>query len=291
MASNGDLASGVLVSSMWWYAATVLYPAQALRRAGINVAGNVIGDLPVDVPDPGLGPYFSARHVQPVLLEQPTDHDYLVDEFSRIADVYDAYVRPFSRPIFEEALSAIAGYLRPSSRVLDAGCGPGRELLAVARTVPDGEVVGVDLAEGMVEVAHRSARAHGVDHTAFYQADAGDLPADFAGKFDLIYSCLAHHHLPEPDQAAAAAFRALRRGGVYCVIDPGPAWYNAISAPIAKWADPGWIGFHTPDKFRALFRVAGFRRTAWIPILPGFGVAVGQKDVVNSVPKRPRSRQ
>jgi hypothetical protein len=39
----------------------------------------------------------------------------------------------------------------------------------------------------------------------------------------------------------------------------------------------GWIGFHTPDGFRALFRAAGFARTAWIDLLPGFGLAVGQK--------------
>jgi hypothetical protein len=60
-------------------------------------------------------------------------------------------------------------------------------------------------------------------------------------------------------------------------VDPGPAWYNAISAPIAKWADPGWIGFHTPGEFCALFRTAGFDRAGWFELLPGFGLAVGQK--------------
>jgi Polyprenyl synthetase len=66
-------------------------------------------------------------------------------------------------------------------------------------------------------------------------------------------------------------------GGVYCVVDPGPERYTKLSAPIARWADPGWIGFHTPDGFRALFGAAGFARTAWIDLLPGFGLAVGQK--------------
>jgi SAM-dependent methyltransferase len=92
-----------------------------------------------------------------------------------------------------------------------------------------------------------------------------------------VYSCLAHHHYPEPATATSAILRCLRPGGVYCVIDPGPAWYNKISAPIAKWADPGWIGFHTPEQFRSLFQTAGFARTGWQEILPGFGVALGQK--------------
>jgi len=49
-----------------------------------------------------------------------------------------------------------------------------------------------------------------------------------------------------------------------------------LSAPLAKWADPGWIGFHTPDEFRHLFLDAGFARAAWIDLLPGFGLAIGQ---------------
>jgi hypothetical protein len=50
-----------------------------------------------------------------------------------------------------------------------------------------------------------------------------------------------------------------------------------MSAPIARWADPGWIGFHTPEGFQRLFREAGFARAGWIDLLPGFGLAVGQK--------------
>ena len=50
-----------------------------------------------------------------------------------------------------------------------------------------------------------------------------------------------------------------------------------ISAPLAKWADPGWISFHTPEQFRTLLSGAGFQRTGWIELLPGFGIAMGQK--------------
>jgi hypothetical protein len=50
-----------------------------------------------------------------------------------------------------------------------------------------------------------------------------------------------------------------------------------MSVALARWADPGWIGFHTPDEFRDLLSTAGFARTAWIDLLPGFGVAVGQR--------------
>src|SRR5690606_709164 len=179
--------------------------------------------------------------------------------------------------IFDEALAEIRQWLRPDARVLDAGCGAGRELQRMAREVPRGEVVGIDLAAGMVNAAWASARAHGLTNVAFFQSDVGALPAEFTGMFDIVYNSLAHHHYPEPAKAATEILRALRPGGVYCVIDPGPAWFNAISSPLAQWADPGWIRFHSPDEFRELFLSAGFARASWREVLPGFGVAVGQK--------------
>jgi SAM-dependent methyltransferase len=270
-------AEAVLAGAMWWYAASVLHPLHALRRAGLRMGGRIEGDEPVGLPRPGLGPFFSRRHAEPVLLDDPSPHDHLVEEFDRLAEVYGAAVKPFSGPIFDEALEVIARYVAPRSRILDAGCGPGRELRLTAGLVPDGEVVGVDLAAGMVEAAHRAARAEGLDNCAFFQADAGDLPRAFTSKFDLVYNCLAHHHYPEPAAAASSALRCLRKHGVYCVVDFGREWLNKLSSPIARWADPGWIGFHSPDEFRALFRQAGFARTAWIDLLGGFGVAVGQK--------------
>jgi demethylmenaquinone methyltransferase/2-methoxy-6-polyprenyl-1,4-benzoquinol methylase len=236
-----------------------------------------VGEHPVDVPERGLGPWFSSRHEAPVLLDAPTEHDQLVEEFDRMGEVYDAFVRPFSEPIFAEALATMADWLRPDARVLDAGCGAGRELRAVARLVPNGEVVGIDLAGGMVNAAHRAARAHGLDNTAFFQSDVGELPDEFTERFDIAYNCLAHHHYPDPPRATREILRCLRPGGVYCVVDAGPAWFTALSAPLARWADPGWIGFHTPDEFRNLFTEAGFARTAWRELLPGFGLATAQK--------------
>ena len=144
---------------------------------------------------------------------------------------------------------------------------------------PDGEVVGVDLAAGMVRSAHRAARAQGLRNCAFFQCDVGALPELFSGEFDLIYNCLAHHHYPDPQAATKAVFRCLRPGGIYCVIDPGPTWFNTLSAPLAKWADPGWVSFHSPDQFRQLLSDNGFTRTGWLELLPGFGIALGQKSV------------
>jgi SAM-dependent methyltransferase len=270
-------AEAYLVGALWWYAASVLYPARALRRGGIRVVGPPVGDEPMGLPCPGLGRHFSKGRPAPVLLDEPSKNGHLVEEFDELAEFYEVLVRPFSTPIFDEALAVIRRYLALDSRVLDAGCGPGRELRRVAALVPEGEVVGIDLAAGMVNAAQASARARGLDNCAFFQADVSSLPRPFRGRFDLVYSSLAHHHYPDPQAAAEGILRCLRPGGVYCIVDPGPAWFNALSAPLGWLADPGWIGWKTPEEFHALLAGVGFARTCWIPLLPGFGLAIGQK--------------
>jgi SAM-dependent methyltransferase len=272
----GQIPEAVLVGALWSYAAGVLYPARMLKQAGVPIVGGPVGDLPLRRPQSGLGRYFTERYPAPVMMTERNPNAGLVDDFDQLAVFYEPLVRPFSKPIFDEALAVIRGYLADDSRVLDIGCGPGFELRSVAELVPRGEVVGVDLAAGMVETAHAGSRSRGLDNCAFIQADAGELPDEFTGRFDLVYSCLAHHHFPDPAAAAANALRCLRPAGVYCIVDPGPAWFNRVSAPLCRVGDPGWIGWKTPDEFRALLDGAGFARTCWIPLLPGFGLAVGQ---------------
>ena len=127
MTAPGDsgTAGAYLVGSMWWYAAYVLRPAQALKRAGLSPIPTT-GDLPHEPPRPGLGPHFSRRHREPVLLSKKTRHDDLVEEFpDRMSEVYAEFVQPFSQPLFDEALTVMRDYLPGDARVLDAGCGPG----------------------------------------------------------------------------------------------------------------------------------------------------------------------
>ena len=276
-APGGTTATSLLALTMRWYTSTVLEPARLLKGLGIPVVPTPSGDDLLPMPTPGLGRRFSDEWPQPRMLEGLTEHSHLVDEFDQMAHVYDAFVQPFSTPIFSVALAVLAGVVPRDARALDAGCGAGRELKEMARLLDRGEVVGIDLAAGMVQHARASARAAGLDHTAFAQADVGDLPDEFDGAFDLVYCCLAHHHYPDPPAAARAIHQALRPGGIYAIVDPGPKWFNVPSAPLAKWSDPGWMSFHTEDQFRQLLLGAGFARFRWHELLPGFALVIAQR--------------
>jgi SAM-dependent methyltransferase len=282
--THDPIASYILAGSMWWYAANVLYPAQILKRAGISVFNQKLGESPKILIKNGLGQHFSGKHQSVVFIKHRTENDHLVEEFDKMSHIYQRVVEPFSQPIFEESLKIMRPYLPSNARVLDAGCGPGNEVRKIALLVPKGEVVGVDLSAGMIKTASRVASARGLHNCAFFQADIGDLPRIFDNSFDLVYNCLAHHHYPDPSAATSSIFRVLRQGGVYCVIDPGPEWYNILSSPIAKLGDPGWIGFNTPQQFIDILKRAGFTRCGWYELLPGFGLAIGQKAIDEANP-------
>lgn len=269
----GDLPGSVLVSSMWWWAASVFYPAKALKSLGLY-KGQELGTPPPAVPRDGAGRFFSLFYTAPVYLEERPEGYDLVSEFDRISEEYDKYVQPFSGPIYDETEALMRPYIPPKARILDASCGPGKEMLKLVRLVPDGEIVGIDLSAEMVATAFSNARQAGVMNTAYFQADVAHLPEFFEHRFDAVYCSLAYHHYPEPLAAAREMRRSLVDGGKAFIADPGPLWYNLLSASLAKWADPGWIGFHTPEEFRDLFLQAGFADFYWQEVLPGIGVGV-----------------
>lgn len=97
--------------------------------------------------------------------------------------------------------------------VLDVACGTGVLAVAAAQSVgPDGDVLGVDLSDAMVEAATRRAHGRGLTQARFLRMDAEqlDLPD---GSVDLILCCLGLMYLPDPLAAIREARRVLRPGG------------------------------------------------------------------------------
>lgn len=96
------------------------------------------------------------------------------------------------------------------ARVLDVGCGGG--LLCEALVHAGAEVTGVDLAEGMIEVAklHAAEQSLSIDYRV---ADAEALVATHAGAFDVVTCMEMLEHVPSPDATVATLARLVRPGG------------------------------------------------------------------------------
>jgi len=128
--------------------------------------------------------------------------------------------------------------LAPGMRVLDAGCGPGRHSLALARRGLD--VVGIDLALSFLEVARHSAgpapAANPLAPAAFVQGDVRRLPVR-SGSFDaVICLCQGGFGLLGGSEDEGAALgelaRALRPGG-RLALTAFSSWYAV------KWLAEG----------------------------------------------------
>lgn len=271
-----NIPGAILVSQLWWYGMTVIRPAQMLKAFGAYPR-NELGQAPLGGKARGAGKLYCRKYTRPVLLPGRPEGYEAVEEFDTLSDVYTSAIEPFSKPVFEETTKAMAPFLTPQSRILDTSCGPGLEMCKLAQLVPEGEVVGADFSAGMVQRASETARARGLDNVAFFQADVGQLPGHFKGRFDIVFCSLSFHHYPQPLQALKEMRRVLRDGGKVFIVDAGPAWMKTLASPLCKIGDPGWVAFRTGEEFQELCQQAGFSGFYWTEFLPGMGLTIASK--------------
>jgi ubiquinone/menaquinone biosynthesis C-methylase UbiE len=127
---------------------------------------------------------------------------------------------------------------RPGMRILDLACGPGtlsRRL--AAKVAPGGDVVGVDLAPGMVEVA----RSAGIDNARFEIMDMEQLSFD-EGSFDAAICGHGFQFAADLPRALMQARRVLQADGRLAASVPATTDIESVLAlldPIIdRWLPP-----------------------------------------------------
>jgi ubiquinone/menaquinone biosynthesis C-methylase UbiE len=108
--------------------------------------------------------------------------------------------------------------LKPDFMVLELGPGPGYFSPAVARAVPKGKLVLVDVQQEMLEMAKKRLDGQGVANAEYRQGDALSLPAE-DGSFDVAFLVAVLGELPDRDRSLEELHRVLRQDGLLSVTE------------------------------------------------------------------------
>lgn len=168
----------------------------------------------------------------------------------------------FHQQLAERLVSGAA--LKPGQQVLDIATGTGLVAVAAAQQVgPQGRVVGVDLAAGMLQQAQQKRDALGLHNLELYHGDAETLElAD--STFDVVLCCSALILIPDIPAALSRWRRFLKPGGLIGFTDFAETAF--ATGTVLKQLAPRYgivlPIFHTvvgtAAKCQALLQAAGF---------------------------------
>jgi len=103
--------------------------------------------------------------------------------------------------------------------ILDVGTGPGRIPIALCQTDRAARVLGIDLAEAMLERARRNIAALGfAARVRCLCGDARETPFE-GGSFEAVISNTIIHHIPDPEPVCREMARLVAAGGTLFVRD------------------------------------------------------------------------
>ena len=174
------------------------------------------------------------------------------DGYDLWAESYDETPNPVVAMDARHPTSLLAP--RPGERILDAGCGTGRNLKRL--DAAGARCLGVDLSPGMLAVARRA-----VPTAPVLVADIQHALPFAAGRFDAALCALIGEHLEDLDGTFGEAFRVLAPGGRYVF-----SVYHPEMAKAGKEANFERDGVeyrlgafrHTTEDYVAGVRAAGF---------------------------------
>jgi ubiquinone/menaquinone biosynthesis C-methylase UbiE len=151
--------------------------------------------------------------------------------------------------------------------VLDVGCGTGASALPAAEKVgPQGRVIGVDLAERLLEIARQKAESHELANIQFESGDMEHLgyPDDH---FDAVVSVFSIFFAADMARQVRELWRMVRPGGRLAittwgprVLEPGTSiWWDAVREvrPDLVPAISPWSRITEPEEVRDLLRESG----------------------------------
>ena len=220
-------------------------------------------------------------------MSRPAGAASAAEAFSATAERYVESVAPALEPAAREVVARAR--LEPADRVLDVGTGTGTAAGLAARSAR--EVVGLDAAPGMLDIARRTHPG-----VTFIEADFATIPFPDAS-FDVVIGVHAVMFAADPTAVMVELRRVTRPGGRLSVSVPGPFELTppgvfaevyerfGLDAPpsgtterdLAAWArDGGWTEIETAADPEYRLRLDGERGVrSWLATGPRGTIATG----------------
>ncbi|HEX8035872.1 MAG TPA: methyltransferase domain-containing protein, partial [Ktedonobacterales bacterium] len=194
------------------------------------------------------------------------DREHDIEHFDHWSSTYEQswMQRALFDPAHHATLTLAASVVQHPTSVLDVGCGTGKLLRKARAYWPDARLIGVDPANGMIEVAQRLT-----PNATFFTGTAEALPLQDAS-VDLALSTISFHHWQDQAAGLREIVRVLRPRGYMLLVDMSfPDWLVRVLR---------LRRVHSRARLRALFQQAGLQvqtqqKVAW----RGWLATVGKK--------------
>ena len=153
------------------------------------------------------------------------DNDRIARIFDAMARQYDSRIGVAERRLLDRPRQWAVEHAQ--GRVLELAVGTGLNLPLYGSAVT--EVVGIDISEGMLDLARHRISEGGLDRCEVRRCDAQalDLPDE---SIDTVLSTIAFCTIPDPLRAATEALRVLVPGGRAVLAEHGPSTNRVVTA-------------------------------------------------------------
>lgn len=195
--------------------------------------------------------------------------------YNKIAKVYDVLSEESEKPMREAGLKKLAA--QPGERILEVGFGTGHCLVEIGKAVgPDGQVLGIDISDRMVEHAKDLLQHEGlIDRAELICGDAVQLPYE-SGTIDGIFFSftLELFDTTEIPKVLAECKRVLKQNGRIVVVAVSKLGEGGIVLRAFEWMHQHFPNLMDcrPIYVRRALEAAGFTvedaelKSMWVPV-------------------------
>jgi len=157
--------------------------------------------------------------------------------YNRLSGWYDMIAGSTEKKYRDMGLAKLAA--RPGEKILEVGFGTGHCLVSLARSVgPDGQVIGLDISDGMLAVAKGRLHKEGlVERADLHLGDAAQLDFMTADSLDGVFMSftLELFDNPEIPRVLRECLRVLKPGGRLAVVSMTKTNPPGLAVKIYEW--------------------------------------------------------